>query len=210
MASPPLSLPPPTFSSSPHPSPTAPSLFPFSSHPPLFSFQPFIFLYLLLLLFAFFLFFVPLKVTALLQVFVEEEVFLGIFKLTSQEWGQTILWYFCCRYIPVLMSQAKIYWDLDNYAQVEKVNDKSALFGNCSWSLVFVFSKKKLRKPQVFTLPIRPFTCISSVTTDIISKLINNRTITQASFFVNSNILVFFCRYLESLSSFAMNMKFGS
>ena len=26
------------------------------------------------------------------------------------------------------MSQAKIYWDLDNYAQVEKVNDESALF----------------------------------------------------------------------------------
>lgn len=65
--SPPLSLPPPTFSSSPHPSPTAPSLFPFSPHPPLFSSQPFIFLCLLLLPFAFFLFFVPLKVTALLQ-----------------------------------------------------------------------------------------------------------------------------------------------
>ena len=81
----PLSLPPPTFSSSPHPSRTAPSLFPFSPHPPLFSFQPFIFLYLLLLLFAFFLFFVPLKVTVLLQVFIEEEVFLGIFKLISQE-----------------------------------------------------------------------------------------------------------------------------
>lgn len=32
----------------------------------------------------------------------------------------------------MLMSQAKIYWDLDNYAQVEKVNDESALFGNCS------------------------------------------------------------------------------
>ena len=28
---------------------------------------------------------------------------------------------FCYRYIPVLMSQAKIYWDRDNYAQVEKV-----------------------------------------------------------------------------------------
>lgn len=65
--SPPLSLSPPTFRSSPHPSPTAPSLFPFSPHPPLFSSQPFIFLCLLLLPFAFFLFFVPLKVTALLQ-----------------------------------------------------------------------------------------------------------------------------------------------
>jgi len=35
--SPPLSLPPATFNSSPHPSPTAPSLFPFSPHPPHFS-----------------------------------------------------------------------------------------------------------------------------------------------------------------------------
>ena len=28
---------------------------------------------------------------------------------------------FCPRYIPVLMAQAKIYWDLENFAQVEKV-----------------------------------------------------------------------------------------
>ena len=66
--SPSLSLPPATFNSSPHPSPTASSLFPFSPHPLVFSSQPFIFLFsLLFLLFAFFLFFVPLKVTALLQ-----------------------------------------------------------------------------------------------------------------------------------------------
>ena len=65
--SPPLSLSPATFNSSLHPSPTAPSLFPFSPHPPLFSSQPFIFLCLLLLPIAFFLFFVLLKVTALLQ-----------------------------------------------------------------------------------------------------------------------------------------------
>ena len=25
------------------------------------------------------------------------------------------------RYIPVLMGQAKIYWDMDQYAQVEKI-----------------------------------------------------------------------------------------
>ena len=89
---PPLSLPPPTLNSFPLLSPTAPSLFPFSPHPLVFSSQPFIFLFsLLLLLFAFFLFFVPLKVTALLQVFIEEELFLGIFKVISQELGQTIL-----------------------------------------------------------------------------------------------------------------------
>lgn len=33
-------------------------------------------------------------------------------------------------YIPVLMAQAKIYWDLENYAQVEKVFRKSAEFCN--------------------------------------------------------------------------------
>ena len=66
----------------------------------------------------------------------------------------------------MLMSQAKIYWDLDNYAQVEKVNDKSALFLEILVGL--------LKNPQ---LPIRPFAYISSVTTHIISKLINNRTI---------------------------------
>ena len=42
--------------------------------------------------------------------------------------------FFCYRYIPVLMSQAKIYWDLDNYAQVEKVSDSSTSF---SGSLFF-------------------------------------------------------------------------
>ena len=26
-----------------------------------------------------------------------------------------------CSYIPVLMAQAKIYWDMENYGQVEKV-----------------------------------------------------------------------------------------
>ena len=45
------------------------------------------------------------------------------------------------------------------------------------------FYKKKLSKPQVFTLPIRPFTCISSVTTHIMSKLINKHTISQGRFF---------------------------
>jgi len=34
------------------------------------------------------------------------------------------------RYIPVLMAQAKIYWDLKNYAQVEKIFRKSVEFCN--------------------------------------------------------------------------------
>lgn len=31
----------------------------------------------------------------------------------------------------MLMSQAKIYWDLDNYAQVEKVSDNYELLHAC-------------------------------------------------------------------------------
>lgn len=62
--------------------------------------------------------------------------------------------------------------------------------------LLFLFF---LKYPQ---LPIRPFTCFSSVTTHIISKLINNRTITQASFFVNSNILVFFLQIFRKSVEF--------
>lgn len=34
------------------------------------------------------------------------------------------------RYIPVLMQQAKIYWDLENYVQVEKLFRKSVEFCN--------------------------------------------------------------------------------
>lgn len=35
-----------------------------------------------------------------------------------------------CRYIPVLMAQAKIYWDRENYTQVEKIFRKSVEFCN--------------------------------------------------------------------------------
>ena len=34
----------------------------------------------------------------------------------------------CYRYIPVLMQQAKIYWDMENYQQVEKIFRKSVEF----------------------------------------------------------------------------------
>ena len=38
--------------------------------------------------------------------------------------------YFLVRYIPVLMQQAKIYWDMENYTQVEKIFRKSVEFCN--------------------------------------------------------------------------------
>ena len=36
----------------------------------------------------------------------------------------------CYRYIPVLMQQAKTYWDMDNYQQMEKIFRKSVEFCN--------------------------------------------------------------------------------
>jgi tetratricopeptide repeat protein 30 len=41
------------------------------------------------------------------------------------------------RYIPILMAQAKIYWDLDNYPMVEKIFTKSVEFcnENDTWKL---------------------------------------------------------------------------
>ena len=52
-------------------------------------------------------------------------------------WGKVQLVFltvncFILRYIPVLMAQAKIYWDMDQYAQVEKIFRKSVEF--CSES----------------------------------------------------------------------------
>jgi tetratricopeptide repeat protein 30 len=55
------------------------------------------------------------------------------------------------RYIPVLMAQAKIYWDIENYAMVEKIFKQSAEF--CSehdvWKLnvahVFFMQETKFK-----------------------------------------------------------------
>jgi hypothetical protein len=40
--------------------------------------------------------------------------------------GDKIL--FSCSYIPVLMAQAKVYWDTENYPQVEQIFRKSVEF----------------------------------------------------------------------------------
>ena len=50
----------------------------------------------------------------------------------------------------MLMSQAKIYWDLDNYAQVEKVNDKSALFWKLKLISCFFFLIKSSTTDKTF------------------------------------------------------------
>ena len=44
---------------------------------------------------------------------------------------------FYSQYIPVVMRQAKIYWDLENYQQVEKIFGKSEEFckDNDTWRL---------------------------------------------------------------------------
>lgn len=64
------------------------------------------------------------------------------------------------RYIPVLMQQAKIYWDLENYAQVEKIFRKSVEFCNEHdvWKLnvahVLFMQENKFKEATGFYEPI--------------------------------------------------------
>lgn len=63
-------------------------------------------------------------------------------------------------YIPVLMAQAKIYWDLENYAQVEKIFRKSVEFCNDNdvWRLnvahVLFMQENKFKEATGFYEPI--------------------------------------------------------
>ncbi|GFG31358.1 hypothetical protein Cfor_12925, partial [Coptotermes formosanus] len=64
------------------------------------------------------------------------------------------------RYIPVLMAQAKIYWDMENYAQVEKIFRKSVEFcnENDTWKLnvahVLFMQENKFKEATGFYEPI--------------------------------------------------------
>ncbi|XP_050301582.1 tetratricopeptide repeat protein 30A isoform X2 [Anthonomus grandis grandis] len=64
------------------------------------------------------------------------------------------------RYIPVLMAQAKIYWDLENYPQVEKIFRKSAEFCNehDTWRLnvahVLFMQENKFKEATGFYEPL--------------------------------------------------------
>ena len=64
------------------------------------------------------------------------------------------------RYIPVLMAQAKIYWDLEMYQQVEKLFRKSVEFCNESdiWKLnvahVLFMQENKFKEATGFYEPI--------------------------------------------------------
>lgn len=64
------------------------------------------------------------------------------------------------RYIPVLMQQAKIYWDLENYNQVEKIFRKSVEFCNDhdAWKLnvahVLFMQEHKYKDASGFYEPI--------------------------------------------------------
>ncbi|KAJ9591551.1 hypothetical protein L9F63_001905 [Diploptera punctata] len=64
------------------------------------------------------------------------------------------------RYIPVLMAQAKIYWDMENYAQVEKIFRKSVEFCNENdiWKLnvahVLFMQENKFKEATGFYEPI--------------------------------------------------------
>ncbi|KAK6169346.1 hypothetical protein SNE40_020418 [Patella caerulea] len=64
------------------------------------------------------------------------------------------------RYIPILMQQAKIYWDMDNYLQVEKIFRKSVEFCNehDAWKLnvahVLFMQENKYKEATGFYEPI--------------------------------------------------------
>ena len=64
------------------------------------------------------------------------------------------------RYIPILMQQAKIYWDMENYAQVEKIFRKSVEFCNehDAWKLnvahVLFMQENKFKESAGFYEPI--------------------------------------------------------
>lgn len=64
------------------------------------------------------------------------------------------------RYIPVLMAQSKIYWDMENYAQVEKIFRKSVEFCNENdiWKLnvahVLFMQENKFKEATGFYEPI--------------------------------------------------------
>ena len=67
---------------------------------------------------------------------------------------------FQCRYLPVLMNQAKIYWDQENYMQVEKLFRQSAeLCGDADvWRLnvahTLFMQENKFREATSFYEPL--------------------------------------------------------
>lgn len=75
---------------------------------------------------------------------------------------KTVMEYEDCldRYIPVLMAQAKIYWDLENYPQVEKIFRKSVEFcnDNDTWRLnvahVLFMQENKFKETTGFYEPL--------------------------------------------------------
>ena len=74
--------------------------------------------------------------------------------------GNSMYAHVCYRYIPVLMQQAKIYWDMENYQQVEKIFRKSVEFCNEHdiWKLnvahVLFMQENKYKEATGFYEPI--------------------------------------------------------
>jgi len=83
------------------------------------------------------------------------------------------------RYIPVLMAQAKIYWDMDQYAQVEKIFRKSVEFCSESdiWKLnvahVLFMQENKFKEATGFYEPIvkKNFDSILNVSAIVLANL---------------------------------------
>ncbi|KAJ8925929.1 hypothetical protein NQ315_009781 [Exocentrus adspersus] len=94
---------------------------------------------------------------------------------------KTVIEYEECleRYIPVLMAQAKIYWDLENYAQVEKIFRKSVEFcnDNDTWRLnvahVLFMQENKFKEATGFYEPLvkKSYSEILSVNAIVLANL---------------------------------------
>ena len=99
------------------------------------------------------------------------------------------------RYIPVLMAQAKIYWDLEMYQQVEKLFRKSVEFCNESdiWKLnvahVLFMQENKFKEATGFYEPIVRKNFDRYKARKYCNIAINNRAITIFNVFFYFSIL---------------------
>lgn len=97
------------------------------------------------------------------------------------------------RYVPVLMAQAKIYWDLENYTQVEKIFKKSVEF--CNEHDVW-----KLNVAHTLFMQENKFKDATRFYEPIVKKKYDNVNIKQSSFhlFSRTFLPVFFLVSSES------------
>lgn len=117
-----------------------------------------------------------------------------------------ILYFF--RYIPVLMAQAKIYWDMENYQQVEKVFRKSVEFCNDHdiWKLnvahVLFMQENKFKEATGFYEPIvkKNYDKVSSVLNSKMKYIYIATRFVYYQFLSDPKVICFIRNYLPAFS----------